>query len=469
MKSFSFADMPLRKKIMVITVISTSAALVMVCLAFFLYERITYPELRLKTLSTWAQIMGDNSTAALTFNDHKTAEEMLGTLKADPDILSACLYDRNGQVFAWYQRDTGDRSRYPVVAGQAGAEYTGGSLKIFRDIFSGGEKVGSLFLENNTQEMRSRLTNYAIITVIIGFISFLISLLVASRLQRYVIEPLRQVVDRMKDIAKGEGDLTKRLEVSGKDEIGDVAEAFNAFVGKLQTVGEMKLDLISVVSHQLKTPVAEINGFIENMLDGITGEMNSRQRRYLSEMQTIGRGNYKLISDLLSASKIDRGVVSAHIKPVSAKEVVSLAIRDYEQIMKEKGLTLLLEGMDDGIELYADRDKMVEALRNLVNNAIKCTDKGTVTIRVGSEGDQGMIEVKDTGIGMDKETLDRLFTKKRVLGKEAHRTGAGLGLYISKHFMNIQKGDITVTSEMGKGSCFKLVVPKYMNQEGSAA
>src|SRR5665213_3346446 len=86
MKSFSFADMPLRKKIMVITVISTSAALVMVCLAFFLYERITYPELRLKTLSTWAQIMGDNSTAALTFNDHKTAEEMLGTLKADPDI-----------------------------------------------------------------------------------------------------------------------------------------------------------------------------------------------------------------------------------------------------------------------------------------------------------------------------------------------------------------------------------------------
>src|ERR1700677_805272 len=104
MSWFSFKDMRLRRKIMVITVISTFTALVMACLTFFLYERMTYPETRLKTLSTWAQIIGDNSTAALTFNDHKTAEEMLGTLKANPDVLSACLYDSKGQVFAWYQR-----------------------------------------------------------------------------------------------------------------------------------------------------------------------------------------------------------------------------------------------------------------------------------------------------------------------------------------------------------------------------
>src|ERR1700679_3780148 len=113
----------------------------------------------------------------------------------------------------------------------------------------------------------------------------------------------------------------------------------------------MKLILIGF--HQLKTPVAEINGFIENMLDGITGELNPRQRSYLDEMRVIGRGNYKLISDLLSASKIDRGVISVDLNPVSAKEVVALTIRDYEQIMKEKGLTLQLEGADDGLMLYA--------------------------------------------------------------------------------------------------------------------
>ena len=100
MSWFSFSDMRLRRKIMVITVISTLVALVMVCLTFFLYEMMTYPEIRLKSLATWAQIMGDNSTAALTFNDHKTALEMLATLKANPSILSACLYDNKGQQFA---------------------------------------------------------------------------------------------------------------------------------------------------------------------------------------------------------------------------------------------------------------------------------------------------------------------------------------------------------------------------------
>ena len=469
MNLIHFKNMPLRKKIMMIAVISTSLSLLLACLFFILYERMTYPKIRLQSLSTWAQIMGDNSMAALTFNDHKTAEEMLKGLKANPHILSACLYDTKGQVFAQYERDKDPPSYFPVAAGKEEAGYSAGSLKVFRDILSGGERVGSIYLESDTEEMRSRLENYTFITILIGFLSFFVSLLVASRLQRYVTEPLRQVVDRMKDIARGEGDLTKRLEVTGKDEIGEVAEAFNAFVGKLQTVGEMKLDLISVVSHQLKTPVAEINGFIENILEGLTGEVNPRQKRYLEEMRLIGRENYRLIGDLLNASKIDRGVVSVDLKPVSAKEVVAMAIRDYEQILRQKGLALQLEGMEEDIKLYCDRDKVVEALRNLLNNAIKCTDKGTVTIRIASEGDQGVIEVKDTGIGMDGETLGRLFTKNRVLGKEAHRSGAGLGLYISKHFMKIQKGDITVTSEVGKGSCFKIVAPKLSQKEGAAA
>ncbi|HEY5039729.1 MAG TPA: ATP-binding protein, partial [bacterium] len=404
-----------------------------------------------------------------TFNDHKTAEETLKTLKANPHILSACLYDAKGQIFVQYQRDKDVPARYPATAEKEGTEYSAGSFRIFRDILSGGERVGSLFLETDTQEMKTRLTNYVGITLLVGFLSFLVSLLVASHLQGYVTKPLRQVVDRMKDIARGEGDLTKRLDVHGKDEIGELAETFNAFVGKLQTVADMKLDLISVVSHQLKTPVAEINGFIENMMEGLTGELNPKQRVYLNEMRLIGRENYRLIGDLLSVSKIERGVVSVDLKPVSAKEVVTLGIRDYEQILQEKNLSLRLEGMEDGIKLYADREKVVEALRNLLNNAIKCTDKGTVTIRIGSEGDQGVIEVKDTGIGMDGETLGCLFTQNRVLGREAHRSGAGLGLYISKHFMNLQKGDITVTSEVGKGSCFKLTVPKLRQEEGAAA
>jgi len=478
MNPFKFKDMPLRKKITVITVITTLISLLTACLIFILNERFSFPKVMIRNLSNLAQIVGDNSTAALTFNDRKTAQGLLDSLKANPHILLGVLYNSQGEIFAAYRSGNEDVPAYvprrpaQTEAGGTGADSVhigGGKVQLIHDIFLGTEQAGILYLESDMEEMQARLVNYSMVTVFVGLLAFFISLLVASRLQHYVTEPLRQVVDRMKDIARGEGDLTKRLEVVGKDEIGEVAEAFNAFVGKLQTVADMKLDLISVVSHQLKTPVAEINGFIENMLEGLTGELNARQKRYLGEMRLIGRENYRLIGDLLSASKIDRGVVSADLKPVSARDVVTLAIRDYEQIMVEKGLGLHLEGMEENIKLYADRDKVVEALRNLINNAIKCTDKGTVTIRIGTEGDQGVIEVKDTGIGMDDDTMGRLFTKNRVLGKEAHRSGAGLGLYISKHFMKIQKGDITVTSEVGKGSCFKLVVPKLKEQEGTAA
>ncbi len=463
----NFKNMPLRKKILTITVISTSVSLLMACLCFFSYERMTYPETRLQSLSAWVQILGDNSTAALTFNDKKTADEMLKTLKSNPHILRACLYDAKGKVFAEYEK--GNVSPFPAAAGYAQAVYAGGTLRVFRDILSGGDRVGSIYLEQDTEELKSRLATYALMALIIGFLSFFVSLTVASRLQRYVTRPLQNIVERMKDISRGEGDLTKRLEASGKDEIGDVAEAFNAFVGKLQTVAEMKLDLISVVSHQLKTPVAEINGFIENMMEGLAGDLTLKQKQYLDEMRLIGRENYRLIGDLLSVSKIERGVVSVALKSVWAREAVTLAVRDYDQTMQQKGLTLLLEGMDLNVHLYADREKVVEALRNVLNNAIKCTDKGTITLRIGSEGDMGVIEVKDTGIGMDEATLGRLFTQNRVLGKEAHRSGAGLGLYISKHFMKLQKGDITVTSEVGKGSCFKLMVPKFKEWEGPDA
>jgi signal transduction histidine kinase len=214
------------------------------------------------------------------------------------------------------------------------------------------------------------------------------------------------------------------------------------------------------VSHQLKTPVAEINGYIENMLDGLAGELTDKQREYLSDMRTIGWDNYRLISDLLSVSKIERGVISVDLKPINLRQVVELSIRDYEAVTKEKGLELRLKGMAAAPTVLADKDKTVETVRNLINNALKCTDKGSITIEVKDQESEGWIEVSDTGIGMDSETLGRLFTRSRVLGKEAARAGAGLGLFIAKNFMQLQKGDITVTSEVGKGTCFRLVLPK---------
>jgi len=226
-------------------------------------------------------------------------------------------------------------------------------------------------------------------------------------------------------------------------------------------IEEMKSDFVSLVSHQLKTPVAGIRAGIENMLGGLSGDLTTKQKQYLQEMHEICTRNYRLVSDLLNISRIERGVLSVDIEPIKLREIVDLAVRDYRGSIKKKGLALNLEETDEGVVVLADRDKMVEVLSNVINNAVKFTDKGSISIKITREGKYGIVEVRDTGKGMHDEVLNNLFTKERALsGTPPSRGGAGLGLYIAKGFTEIQKGDITATSVIGEGSTFVLRIPR---------
>src|SRR5579862_8621220 len=191
---FRFSDMPLKKKITLIAVVSSSVSLLMACLVFILGESLTFPRIMRQNLSNLAQIIGDNSTAALSFNDSHTAQGLLDTLKANPHILSACLYDLKGQVFAGYAR-TGAPGHWPPVVWEEKSEFSGGSVRLFHPVLSGGDRVGTLYLESDTREMQLRMMDYTLATVMVGAVAFLISLLVASRLQQRVTGPLQQVVD----------------------------------------------------------------------------------------------------------------------------------------------------------------------------------------------------------------------------------------------------------------------------------
>lgn len=227
-------------------------------------------------------------------------------------------------------------------------------------------------------------------------------------------------------------------------------------------VEEMKKSLISVVSHQLKTPVGEINGYVENLLEGLAGELTPKQTEYLMDMREIGMNNYRLISDILNLSKIERGLTTANLEPTPLMEVIQLSMRDYEAILARKGLSFKLEDLEGCPDVLADRDKLVETLRNLLNNAVKFTDKGGITLSAEVRDRVVLLRVMDTGRGISETAMAQMFTQKRVLGEEAGRAGAGLGLYVAKHFMKAQGGDITATSQPGKGSCFTLTIPQAL-------
>jgi PAS domain S-box-containing protein len=226
-------------------------------------------------------------------------------------------------------------------------------------------------------------------------------------------------------------------------------------------VEQMKTDFVSFISHQLRTPVAGLMGYIDNMLDGIMGDLNSKQIEYLSEMRGVCERNSRLIADLLNVSRIERGVLTVNISPVALRSVVDSAVKEHRKSIEEKGLVLSIKEADQGIVVLADTDKLVEVLKNVIHNAAKFTSKGSISIEIVAEGQDGIVKVRDTGMGMSKEALQDLFKKEKVMsGAAVVGGGAGLGLYIAKGFMQLQHGDITAESVESKGSTFIVRLPK---------
>jgi PAS domain S-box-containing protein len=225
-------------------------------------------------------------------------------------------------------------------------------------------------------------------------------------------------------------------------------------------IEQMKTDFVSLVSHQLKTPVAGILGCIDNLLSGLAGPITREQEEYLHIMKDISQRNFRNISDLLNVSRLERGVVDAAIRPLPLKPIVAAVVREHRYKIAEKGIALNLEGWDFRIDVMADRDKLFEALSNVLHNAVKFTERGKITVRIRQQTGFGLIEIEDTGPGIPVELQGHLFKKDMILrGAPDVNRGSGLGLYIAKEFMHLQRGDITVSSTQGKGSRFTFRIP----------
>jgi PAS domain S-box-containing protein len=231
-------------------------------------------------------------------------------------------------------------------------------------------------------------------------------------------------------------------------------------VTERKKIEQMKSDFVSLVSHQLKTPVAGIMGCIDNMLMGLTGGLTEKQKQYLEVMQEISSRNFRVITNLLNVSRIERGVVSVELKPWRLKDLVVLAVKGYREAIEKKKLHLKIEEPPGEVRVKADKDKLVEALINCIDNAVKFTDAGGITIRIHRTKAFGVVEIEDTGPGLSEQVLQALFTRERVLtGGPSVKEGCGLGLYTAREFVKLQNGRVSARSAPGKGSMFIFDIP----------
>jgi PAS domain S-box-containing protein len=257
-------------------------------------------------------------------------------------------------------------------------------------------------------------------------------------------------------IADGEGKIVGFLRVAK-----DVTEK-KRYERRLKELDKLKSDFVSNVSHELRTPLTAIKGSVDNMLDGLTGELNEKQSRYLVRIKSNADRLARLINDLLDLSSIEAGIKLKRTNlslPAVAREVVE----SLGPVAAEKRISFEIKCADTNLTAWADADRIAEVLTNLVGNAIKFTSTdGNVTVSLArSEDGWVKVSVADTGPGITSEEARRIFDKFYQVSNAEQRkaTGTGLGLPIAKALVEMHGGKIWLESKVGKGSIFSFTLP----------
>ncbi len=226
-------------------------------------------------------------------------------------------------------------------------------------------------------------------------------------------------------------------------------------------IQQLKSNFVALASHQLKTPVGEIQGYVENMIQGITGPLNKKQLEYLKSIDEITIHAIKLLTDLLDITVIEKGDLLINLQPVPLADIVDKGVQIYQDRLQQKNLKINVVPPPEAITVEADSSKLVEVFGNVLANAVSYTRQNTaITVETGEEGDYGVIRVTDQGRGMSQKVIDSIFQKDNVLSAAPEAEGGtGIGLYLAKQLVSLQKGDIGVVSSSDKGTTIVIKVP----------
>ncbi len=232
---------------------------------------------------------------------------------------------------------------------------------------------------------------------------------------------------------------------------------------EIQKLDQLKSDFVSTVSHELRTPLSITKEGISLVLDKIPGPINEKQKKILTTAKDNIDRLANIINDLLDISKIEAGKVELKRTQCNIKSLIMEVKSLYEKTAEKKGLVLQVDIPDEDIVLYLDEDKMRQVFINLIGNALKFTRKGHIGISVRKFRDRIECSVLDTGKGISKDDLPRVFGKFQQFDRVAGpgEKGTGLGLSIVKGIIELHKGSIWVESEQGKGTVFTFTLPIY--------
>jgi len=458
----------IRRKLILAIMLTTTTALVLTGGALVVHEVASLRSLLARELTTRAEILAANSTAALAFQNQDDARQVLSGLRTDPSILAAALYDEEGRLFASYPPDA-SAPLVPATPGAIGHRMERANLLVSRPVVEGERRLGTLFLRSDLRVLdeRVRVHGMAILLAVLGSIA--VSFALSTWFQGRIAEPVRMLAETARAVSDRK-DYSLRAQISTDDELGILAEAFNGMLTEIQRrdvalekrvadrtaeleTSNKELEAFSYsVSHDLRAPLRAIDGFSKALLEDCGDKLDDVGTRHLERVRTATRQMGQLIDDLLNLSRLSRAELRRERFDLAAvgKQIVS----ELTLVQPDRKVDFVVS---EGLTVDADAQLIRVVLDNLLRNAWKFTSKHpTARIELGQKRDNGhrIFYVADDGAGFDMAHADLLFAPFQRLHRQTDFEGTGVGLATVQRIIHRHGGKLWAEGAVEGGASF---------------
>ena len=321
-----------------------------------------------------------------------------------------------------------------------------------------GETTERVRRASDETEQASRVSLTALLLALV------LAAIVATWIVFSISRPVADLQHGMERVAAGQFDHKLAIASRRRDEFGRLADSYAAMAQRLGELDRLKAEFVSMASHELKTPLNVILGYLTLLDDGVYGSLNDKQRDVIHTLERQSHSLNRLVRQLLDVSKYDAGGATLNVQPMNIRALFAELENSLVVLAHQRGVTFSVSAADGmPAEVWWDRDRMTEAIGNLVTNACKFTGRGGV-VALHGDGEPGAvrIEVRDSGVGIPSSELPHVFRKFFQAGNQdaAAVAGTGLGLAIVRGIVEAHGGSVHVSSEVGVGTTFTILLPQ---------